>query len=130
MHEDDDPIVTTARLAWDGFVIGRATGNWAAFLDTLSDDVTFFISAPGPFQGENHGKDRVEDFAQYSARHKEGRLKCEEPVRVPREGGTVMFEAWDDGSTTDQEMANRVALSFDVEDGKITIVREYVGVMD
>ena len=130
MHDPDNPVMVIARRAWDGFVAGRATGDWTAFLDTLSDDVTFFISSPGPFQGENHGKHRIEDFAQHAAAHGDDRIRFEEPVRVSREGTTVVFEAWDDGSDDSGEMANRVAISFDVDDGRIITVREYVGVMD
>ena len=130
MRDPDSRVMVVARRAWDGFVAGRATGDWSAFLDTLSDDVTFFISSPGPFQGENHGKQRVEDFAQHAAAHGEGRIKFEKPVRVSGKGATVVFEAWDDRSVDGAEMANRVALSLDVEDGRIITVREYVGVMD
>ena len=121
--------MTTARCAWDGFVAGRANGDWTAFLDTLSDDVTFFISSSGPFQGENHGKHRAEDFAIHAAQTGD-RLKFEEPVRVSREGSTVVFEAWDEGTVGGEPTTNRVALSFDVENDKIITVREYVGVMD
>lgn len=121
--------MTTARRAWDGFVAGRATGNWAEFLGTLGDDVTFFVSSPGPFQGENHGKHRVENFALHAART-EDRLRFEEPVRVSREGCTVVFEAWDEGTVGGEPTTNRVALSFDVENGKVIMAREYRGVMD
>ena len=130
MHKDDDQVMATARRAWDGFVIGRATGDWAVFLDTLSEDVTFFVSLAGPFQGENHGKERAEEFAHHPSTQEAGRLRFQEPIRVLREGDTVVFEAWDEGTIAGEPITNRVALSFDIDDAKVITVREYVGVMD
>ena len=127
---DDDEVMMVARCAWDGFVLGRATGDWAAFLEVLSDDVTFFTSLPGPFQGENHGKRRAIQFAQYASMRKLGQFRFQKPIRVSREDATVVFEAWDEGTIAGESITNRVALSFDIEDAKVITVREYVGVMD
>ena len=126
----EDEVLVTARRTWDGFVKGRQSGDWAMFLDTLSDDVTLFLSSPGIFQGENHGKDRAIAYTEDMIANLTERLRFEEPVRVSREGTTVVFEAWDDGTIAGKPITNRIALSVDVSGNQVITVREYVGVMD
>ena len=130
MNDEHDQVMTTARRAWNGFVAGRATGDWRLFLETLSDDVTFYVPSSGPFQGENHGKRRAEDFTHHMSADPAKRLSFEEPVRVSREGATVVFEAWDEGTIAGKPITNRIALSFDIDGDRVMTVREYVGVMD
>ena len=130
MDPDDDEVMVVARRAWDGFVLGHASGDWAAFLETLSDDVTFFTPVAGSFQGANSGKDRAIEFAHYLSAQRRKLLQYQSPVRVSREGATVVFEAWDDASMTAGSISNRIALSLDVEDAKVITIREYVGLMD
>ena len=126
----DDQVLATARRAWEGFVKGRECGDWAQFLDTLSDDVTFFLSSPGTFQGENHGKERAIAFTRDALANEALQLRFEEPIRISREDTTVVFEAWDDGTIAGKPITNRIALSVDVTGDQVTTVREYVGVMD
>lgn len=54
----------TARLAFDRFCHGLATGEWNSFLETLAEDFSFRFPV-GPFAGENVGRERASEFFHY-----------------------------------------------------------------
>ena len=124
-----DEAMQVARRAFEGFARGNRTGNWEDFLEALTEDVTMWVPAPGRFQGENEGKDRVEAFCRFISEEQEARLTFEEPFRTVASGRTVVFEFADEGTIAGESVSNRIAMSMDVRDGRVEAIREYVGVI-
>lgn len=114
-----------AHQAFDRFSHGLATGNWALFLDMLTEDFTFWFPI-GPYQGLNVGKERARAFFQYvSEAFSQGLFVTLD--RVTSNETTVVFEFRDEGSMWGQPYKNRVVVSFDVRGDKICGYREYFG---
>ncbi|MBY0507638.1 MAG: DUF2798 domain-containing protein [Bryobacteraceae bacterium] len=114
--------------AWHASGAGHGGGDFAPWLDSLSDDVR--ITMPlGPFRGETVGKDGAARIYGTIATA-EPRLVYEQPLRITEGGNSVVIEFDDHGSIGGMPYKNRIAASFDVQDGKIAAYREYFGDID
>lgn len=119
-----------AAIAFDRFREGLATGRWQGFLDMLADDFTFYFPT-GRWHGEWRGREKAAEFFAYvSTVFPEGlqmtldRVQCGET--------TCVFEFRDRGTMVipgqpPQPYENRVAVSLDVRDDRISGYREYFG---
>lgn len=123
-----DDITGTARRAWDALADGHRTGDFTRYLAMLSDDYSFSIPV-GPFRGLNTGKERARAFFNAVAAASPN-LTYREPLRITASGTTVVVEFDDDGDFGGVPYQNRIAASFDVEDGLIIGYREYFGDVD
>lgn len=119
------PIVETAQQALQHLLHGVGTGEWESFWAMVSDDIVFWFPV-GPYHGHNQGKERLQEFCLYvSQTFGQGLTYTVE--RVTSNATTVVFEIRDEGLMRGEPYKNRVALSFDVKDGKICGYREYFG---
>lgn len=127
MSEASFETLQIAENAFQAFSRGLASGDWAAFLDQLSDDFTFWFPA-GPFKGLNHGRERAKDFFEVvSGVFPEGlTLTVQQITSNPT---TVVFEVRSTGIMVGHPYENQAAIAFDVKDGKICTYREYLGVI-
>ena len=114
-----------AQQAFAHFTHGLATGDWQGFLDSLTDDFSFWFPM-GPYHGEHHGKETTQAFLQYVSNTFPDGLTIMLD-RVTSNDTTVIFEFRDYGTLRDQPYKNRVAVAFDVRDDKICAYREYFG---
>ncbi len=107
---------------------GLASGEWAPFLDRLSDDFSFHFPL-GRYQGLNHGKERAAEFFHFvSQAYPEG-LEIFEVVAVTADGNRVVFEFRDRGLLRGEPYENLVAISLDVCGEQICGYREYFGLI-
>jgi len=126
MTETQRNTLAIAKVAFEKFTHGLATGEWEQFLDMLTDDFTFWFPV-GKFHGLNEGKDRAREFFQYvSEAYSEG-LLITSLDRITSNETTVVFEFRDEGPMWGEPYKNRVAISFDVRGDKICAYREYLG---
>lgn len=116
----------TARRAFDHFRHGLAKGEWEPFLNMLADDFTFYFPS-GKYQGQNSGKTKAAEFFKYVSETFTEGISVTEVMRVTGSETTVVFEFKDEGKLRGQPYKNRVAVSFDIRDGKIIAYREYFG---
>lgn len=127
MPTDASETLNVAKVAFQDFSYGLATGDWSKFLACLSDDFTFWFPA-GPFKGLNSGKDKAEAFfSMVSKVFPEGLTLILE--RTFSSDNTVLFEVRSKGLMLGHPYENQAAISFDVEGDKICGYREYLGVI-
>ncbi len=107
---------------------GLATGDWAPFLDRLSDDFTFHFPL-GRYQGLNEGKDKAAEFFAFVSKVYADGLFIDEVLGVTADGARVVFEFTDHGLMFGKPYANQVAISLDVCGEKICGYREYFGLV-
>lgn len=107
---------------------GLATGDWAPFLDRLSDDFTFHFPL-GRYQGLNEGKDKAAEFFAFVSKVYSDGLFIDEVLGVTADGARVVFEFTDHGLMFGKPYANQVAISLDVCGEKICGYREYFGLV-
>ncbi|WP_250122736.1 nuclear transport factor 2 family protein [Chroococcidiopsis sp. CCMEE 29] len=125
MVEESQNTLKVAHQAFEYFRHGLATGEWNQFIDTLTDDFTFWFPV-GPYHGLNVGKERAIAFFQYvSETFGEGLSLTLD--RVTSNETTVVFEFRDEGIMGGKPYKNRVAISFDIRGDKICGYREYFG---
>ncbi len=117
-----------AEEAFAEFRAGLATGEWAPFLDRLSDDFTFHFPV-GQYQGLNEGKDRAAEFFAFVSQVYSDGLFIDEVLGVTADGTRVVFEFSDHGLMFGKPYANKVAISLDVCGQKICGYREYFGLV-
>jgi uncharacterized protein (DUF1330 family) len=117
-----------AEEAFADFRAGLATGDWAPFLDRLSDDFTFHFPL-GQYQGLNEGKDRAAEFFAFVSQVYSDGLFIDEVLGVTAGGTRVVFEFSDHGLMLGKPYANKVAISLDVCGEKICGYREYFGLV-
>ena len=126
------PIVASPRevaeAAFADLRRGLATGEWAPFLERLSDDFTFHFPL-GQYQGLNEGKERAEEFFHFVSQAYPKGLDVYEVVAVTGEGNRVVFEFRDRGELRGTPYENLVAISLEVCGDKICAYREYFGLV-
>jgi ketosteroid isomerase-like protein len=121
-------ILTTARDALGRFRAGWATGAWKPFIELLAPGFTMRVPI-GELRGRVASRDEaVQHF--HLLRLAGVRLVVGEPTRTALGDSTVTFELEVSGSLYQRPYRNRLALSLDVEGGKITSLREYFGDLD
>ncbi|MCU0532730.1 MAG: nuclear transport factor 2 family protein [Hydrococcus sp. Prado102] len=125
MEENRQKTMEVAQKAFECFKNGLATGKWQPFLEMLSDDFTLWFPI-GQFHGLNVGKERAKEFFDYfnEAYPKGLSITLD---RITSNETTVVFEFRDEGIMWGELYKNRVAVSFDVRDDKISSYREYLG---
>lgn len=125
---DPDPITRTALNAWRHLADAHREGDFSGYLAMITDDYVFSMPL-GEFRGRNVGRERAaECYRQIAA--SEPKLKFHEPLRVTRQGDTVVIEFEDEGTIKGQPYHNRIASSFDVRGERICGYREYFGDID
>lgn len=127
MPEASSKTLQVAETAFQAFAQGLASGDWAAFLDQLSDDFTFWFPA-GPFKGLNHGREKAKTFFELVSTVFPAGLTLT-IQQITSNETTVVFEVRSHGSMMGQPYENQAAIAFDVKDGKICAYREYLGVV-
>jgi len=120
--------VDVALRAWAALAMGHRSGDFSDYVAMLSDDYSFSIPV-GPFRGNNIGKERAQVFFDAVAAAKPN-LTYREPLRICASEKTVVLEFDDDGDLGGVPYQNRIAASFDIEDGLISAYREYFGDVD
>lgn len=128
--DDDsaDPVTSTALRAWRALAKAHDGGDFGAYLAMLTEDYVFSMPL-GEFRGQNVGRERAEACFRVIAAS-EPHLHYHDPLRVSRQGDTVVIEFEDDGTIFGQPYRNRIASSFDVRGDKICGYREYFGDID
>lgn len=120
-------ILHVAEQAFQAFADSLTNGDWAAFLDCLSDDFTFWFPA-GPFKGLNHGKERARDFFGAVSKIFPTGLKLT-VQQITSNPTTVIYEVRSEGMMLGQPYDNQAAIAFEIKDGKVCAYREYLGVV-
>jgi len=123
-HDNADTLAV-AHAAFSQFTHGLATGDWEPFLAMVTDDFSFFFPM-GEYQGAHMGRDKARAFFAYvRSAFPEGLTVTLD--RVMSNANTVVFEFRDEGVLRGAPYRNRVAVSFDIRDGRIAQYREYFG---
>lgn len=127
MAETKPDVMETAQQAFEHFTQGLATGKWEPFLDTLTEDFTFWFPV-GVYKGLNVGKARASAFFHYvSEVMNEGLTVTLQ--RVTSNETTVVFEFRSEGYLRGTPYQNQTAVSFDVRGDKICSYREYLAIV-
>lgn len=102
-------------------------GDYEPFLATLDENASYWFPA-GEARGEIKGKKNLRQLYGYINKALGGApINVDETMRVTGGGNTVVFEFADSAIIKGEQYRNRVAFSFDVQDGKIISYREYIG---
>lgn len=117
-----------AKDALAKFRHGWESGEWKPFVDLLAPGFTQRVPI-GELRGREVGYDETK--RHFRALRLMGlRLALGEPTRTTSGAGTVVFEVPVSGQLYGKPYQNRLVLSFDVADGKLTAMREYFGDLD
>jgi ketosteroid isomerase-like protein len=92
----------------------------------MTDDFTVFFPR-GEFQGETKGKERSMKFFKYVSDTFNQSFKVTEVLRITANETTIVIELRDEAVIRGNPYKNRVALSWDIRDDKISAYREYFG---
>jgi ketosteroid isomerase-like protein len=126
-----DPREEALRVCLIGlqrFRDGWATGQWRPFLELLAP--SFVQRVPiGPLRGRDVGLEEARRHFR-SLTLLGARLQLAEPFRVAASEAGATFELEVSGELYGLPYQNRLALSFDVAEGRITRLREYFGDLD
>lgn len=120
--------IEIALKAFQALAKGHKAGSFDDYINMLSDDYTFYAPV-GEFRGKNIGKERAKQFYQAITDVKAD-FVFSDPIRVTSNEDTVVIEFTDKGTIMGQHYFNRIASSFDIQDGKIIGYREYFGDID
>jgi ketosteroid isomerase-like protein len=126
---DDTPQsepLATAHRALEAFSHGYRTAEWDSFLALLAPDVEFWLPV-SPYEERNVGRDALGGFLRSMTDEHGARFNIHPPIRTSHSDGTVVFECPEDGEIGGSPVTNRLAVSFDVRDGLIHGMREYLG---
>lgn len=123
-----DPVTAVALRGWRALANAHLEGDFTPYLAMLTEDYLFAMPL-GAFRGEHRGiAAATECYRQIAA--SEPRLVFAEPLRVTRQGDTVVIEFEDAGTIMGKPYRNRIASSFDVRGDQISGYREYFGDID
>jgi ketosteroid isomerase-like protein len=126
---DDTPQsepLATAHRALEAFSHGYRTAEWDSFLALLAPEVEFWLPV-SPYEERNVGRDALAGFLRSMTDEHGARFNIHPPIRTSHSDGTVVFECPEDGEIGGSPVTNRLAVSFDVRDGLIHGMREYLG---
>lgn len=124
----DDPITAVALRAWRALADAHDVGDFKPYLAMLTEDYVFSMPL-GAFRGEHHGiAAATECYQQIAA--SEPKLVFGDPMRVTRQGDTVVIEFEDAGTIMGKPYRNCIASSFDVRGDRVCGYREYFGDID
>lgn len=118
----DPPALAVAQQGFRALQVGAATGDWAAFLGLLSDDVTFFAPVEG-FDGLLRGKAEARRLFEHHAAATRTVWTLE---RAVANGNEIGFEIRAEGEVTGRPgYANNLFMVLRIEGGRIVQFREY-----
>jgi uncharacterized protein len=107
---------------WSAF----AKGDIKTAFASLSDEVSWLIPGNLPISGLRKGKPEILNFARHAAKMFPGGLKSE-LRRIYGDGDTVLIEMVNRGKLFNgRDYENDYCFVFEIENGKIRRVREYV----
>ncbi len=121
MDPPPNPI-PAARSALDDLIHGLRTGQWQAFRDRLTEDVTIWFPRE-PFQGLNQGKDQTIALLQSIPWNPETGIAVEQ---VTCNGTTVMVELRLDRPAGNSPGFERAAIALQVRGEKISAIQPYL----
>ena len=102
---------------------GAQTGDWAPYLDSLHDDITWFAPVEG-FQGFHRGRASIEKLFA----HHTGVTRTTWMLKnIVATGNEIGLEARVEGEIEGKRYANQLLMLWVIEDGKIRHMREYAG---
>ncbi len=117
-----------ALRAWQHNAQGHRGEGFDEWLAMLSNDVV--ITMPlGAFRGENRGIAAARKIYEAIA-SASPKLIYEKPLRISESDNTVVIEFDDHGTIAGYPYRNRIAASFDIQNGKVAAYREYFGDID
>ena len=120
--------IAIAQAAFERFSQGLASGEWDDFLEMLTEDFSFSFPVP-PFQGNNVGKDKAEQFFNYVSQQVFTTGLSLTVERITSNDNTVVFEVKSQGLMFGKPYNNQAAISFDVQGDRICGYREYLNVI-
>lgn len=123
-----DPITEVAMTAWRALRDAHRDGDFSGYLALITEDYEFSMPL-GEFRGLHCGRAAAAACYRQIA-VSEPRLTFHEPLRVSRQGETVVIEFEDEGTIMGKPYHNRIASSFDVRGDRICGYREYFGDID
>lgn len=120
--------LAAARIAFDLFAQGWATGDFEPYLAMLADEMTFWFPM-GPHRGKFSGAAGRQQMIAKCRDHEAAgdRLTFSTPQYVLSDDTSVMFEFEAKGLYAGQPYQGHNAIAFAVQDGKIVGFREYFG---
>lgn len=124
-------IQQTAQQAFDYLAQGWATGNFQPFIDMLADEVMFWLPI-GQQRNTPFGyEDKQQLIARLQVRTERGdRLIFSPPKNILSNDTSVIVEFETQGTIRNQAFTGNNVISFDIQDDKITGIREYFGEID
>ena len=126
MENNTKEALNTVQEAFAQFKKGALEGNCDGYMDYFAEDASYWAPTPGPFLGENKGKGKIRQFYE-SQTQAAVKLKVEDPFNIVAQGDKVLVEYYEQGTIGGEPFSNRVAIAYQVENGKITESREYLG---
>ncbi|MBD2357131.1 hypothetical protein H6G41_21320 [Tolypothrix sp. FACHB-123] len=124
-------IQQTAQQAFDYLAQGWATGNFQPFIDMLADEVMFWVPVGQQRDTPFGYEDKPQLIARLQARADRGdRLIFSPPKSIISNNTSVIFELETQGTIHNQPFTGNNVISFDIQDDKITCIREYFGEID
>ena len=126
MRSNDSDAVSIIVKAHEHFKKRALEGDSEGYMRYFSEDASSWAPTPGPFLGENKGRDRIRRFYENQT-EAQVKLKVEDPFNIIAQDNKVFVEYYEQGTVGGQPFTNRVAISCVVENDKITESREYLG---
>ncbi|MEM8828787.1 MAG: nuclear transport factor 2 family protein [Cyanobacteria bacterium P01_G01_bin.19] len=120
--------IAIAKIAFNYFSQGLASGEWADFIAMLTEDFNFSFPV-APFQGNNIGKDKAKKFFNYVSQQVFATGLNLTVERITSNENTVVFEVRSQGLMFGKPYNNQAAISFDVKGDRICGYREYLSVI-
>ncbi len=114
--------ISVAQSALEALIQGLETGQWQAFRDCLTEDVTIWFPQE-PFQGLNQGKDQTISLLQSIPWHPDTTIAVEQ---VTCNGTTVMLELRLDRPEGNSLGFERAAISFQIRGNHISAIQPYL----
>jgi ketosteroid isomerase-like protein len=118
--------LATAQRALEAFSHGYRTAEWDAFLALVAPEVEFWLPV-SPYEERNVGREALAGFLRSMTDEVGARFDIHPPIRTSVADTTVVFECPEDGDIGGSPVTNRLAVSFDVRDGLVHGMREYLG---
>lgn len=119
-------VESVARLAFERFKHGLASGEWTGLLDMLTDDCILRIPK-GRFAGTHHGKAKAAEFFSFIRQTYPDGLFVTDVLNVGISTHSILFEYAAKGELSGTAYQEMAVLVFEVRGDKISAYREYFG---
>lgn len=129
MTETASGVVEVGQRGFDAFKHGIETGDAGPLLEVAADDIVFSVALWGEWAGPQRGKDRLKELVDHQHNVLKLKTRVTQTSRSVSED-RVWFEFSNDGTNLGGEYHGRLAVVFQVEDGKVKAFREYAGVLN